>query len=139
MSRRDKEEEERMLDKAFGRLQVDVASNEEAPKKREETELSITPTIKAISMIFAEPEGEHKESAAHFSPQARIILLTIILCCTVLAMYTIFESFIDTIILAVLSGTHPPTQAWPSSGSGSSSSVSARQQTSSSTSNESAP
>lgn len=60
--------------------------------------------IKAISMIFADPpEDLNKESS--FSPQARVILLTILLCSTVLAMYTIFESFIDTIILAVLSGT----------------------------------
>ena len=76
-----------------------------APKDDNE-EMSPEMAFKAISMIFADPEEDDKEHKAHFSPQARIILLTILLCCTVLGMYTIFESFLDTIILAVLSGTH---------------------------------
>jgi hypothetical protein len=40
----------------------------------------------------------------NFSPQGKIILLTLMICGTVFVMYTIFQSFIDTIILAFLSG-----------------------------------
>lgn len=69
-------------------------------------------TIEALSMIFTDSDekvGSHSHKKdqihnPHFSPQAKIILLTIILCSTVLGMYTIFESFLDTMILAVLSG-----------------------------------
>ena len=69
-------------------------------------------TIHALSMIFTDSnengdkkgKKDKKDSHAQFSPQAKIILLTIILCSTVLGMYTIFESFLDTMILAVLSG-----------------------------------
>ena len=71
-------------------------------------------TIHALSMIFTDSYGKDeshkpnnkgkKDTSPHFSPQAKIILLTIILCATVLGMYTIFESFLDTMILAVLTG-----------------------------------
>lgn len=57
--------------------------------------------LRHISMIFADaPQG----TTVNFSPQGRIILLTLMICGTVFVMYTIFESFIDTIILAFLSG-----------------------------------
>lgn len=52
-------------------------------------------------MIFTDgPDGD----AAHFSPQAKIILLTLVLGACVYAMYTIYEFFLDTIILSFLVG-----------------------------------
>jgi len=43
--------------------------------------------IRNISIIFSDPP---QGNTTHFSPQGKIILLTMMICGTILAMYTIF-------------------------------------------------
>jgi hypothetical protein len=44
---------------------------------------------------------------------AKTNILIILLCFTVYSIYGLFSDYLDTILLAVLSGTPSHTQAWP--------------------------
>jgi hypothetical protein len=76
-----------------------------------------------FSQIF-----EEKDVPDHFIASKNNILL-ILLCFTVYSIYQLFSDYLDTILLAVLTGSPHVTQAWPiaSSGTDSSNSGSATQ------------